>query len=266
MAALVLQPSHHLSRLTTAARLARMRPQEPVEVVTHGSWQLATARLVLRPLRPTDRDAYLEAVRSSRTDLDAFCPMHRAGESDAELFERQLQLSRAADATGRALRCIAIDRARAGRMLGAFNFNDITHGLEPRAEVNFWIRSDATGCGIAREALHALLAHAFAPRCPLQAAAMGVPPGLGLSRVEGLISPENAASLNLVRRLGFVPDSARLPRRLDVLGRHVEHLPFVRFAQVALHGVLHPRVPAGVSLGRSIDALLSIEHRAAEGL
>lgn len=265
MASLVLQPSHHLSRLTTAARLARMRPQEAVEVPSHGPWELITGRLLLRPLRVSDRGAYIEAVRASRAELDTYCPLHKPGETDEELFERQVQLSRAAEATGRALRCIGVDRAAGGRILAAFNLNDISHGLEPRAEANFWVRSDAAGRGLASEALQALLAHAFAPRCPRQAAAAGLLAGLGLMRIEGLIAPENSASIRLVRRLGFVPDPARLPERLDVLGRPVEHLPFVCFAPVTLRGELHPRVPAGVALARSIDALLSIEHRATAG-
>lgn len=261
MASLPVQGLQHLTRLTTAARLARMRPLTPVEVDPPGV--LRTERLVIRPLKWTDREEYIEAVRSSRAELDRFCTLHRDDELDDELFDRQLQLGRAADATGRAWRRVAEDRAKAGRIVGAFNLNDITHGLESHAEMSAWVRTDDAGRGFAAEAIRAVLAHAFGARWTQRIDGQTRLPGLGLSRVDGLISPSNTPCLALVEKLGFVRSPDRSPQQLVVRGRKVEHLPFVAFAPLA--GELGPEsaVPAGVSLAKSIAALLSIERRAA---
>ena len=72
-------------------RMARsVAPAEPVEVRANAG--LRTARMVLRPLRESDRAAYIAAVLESRAALEASMPMHRAGESDDQMFARQLAM------------------------------------------------------------------------------------------------------------------------------------------------------------------------------
>ncbi len=252
----------NLTRLTKAARLARMRPAVAVEVEPPGV--LRTGRLVIRPLRWDDREAFLEAVRVSRAELDRFCPLHKEGETDDVVFDRQLQLSRAADATGRAWRRIAVCPDRGGRIVGAFNLNDISHGLVPGAEASFWVRTDEAGKGFAREAIVAMLAHAFAPRWPRAVAPAGQASGLGLSRVDGLVAPGNTASLRLLERAGFHGDVDRPTQVLTVHGRAVEHLRFIAHAPLRSGVLCEPRIPKGVSLRQSIDWLMTIEGRAAE--
>ncbi len=261
MAALPIHGTQQLTRLTTAAKLARIRPSVAVEVDSPGV--IRTERLIIRPLVSSDREAYIDAVRASRKELDQFCPLHRDDELDDELFDRQLQLGRAATATGRAWRCIAELRAQRGRIVGAFNLNDISYGLDSRAEANVWVRTNDYGNAFAREAMSAVLAHAFGPRWAGRPGEGMRLAGLGLSRVDGLIAPENAASLRMTKRLGFIPDPHRGPERLVLRGREVEHLPYVLFAPVTGMVELKPRVPAGVSLSKSIQSLLSIEMRAA---
>ena len=58
-----------------------------------------------------------------------------------------------------------------------------------RAEIGYALRPDHWGAGLAREAVQAVLQHAF--------------DGLGLRRIEADIDPRNAASCRLVERLGF---------------------------------------------------------------
>ena len=261
MASLPVQGMQHLTRLTTAARLARIRPSVAVQVAAPGV--LRTARLLIRPLTWSDRESYIDAVRRTRPELDTFCALHKDTELDDELFDRQLQLGRAADATGRAWRRVAEDLSSPGRIVGAFNLNDIRHGLETRAELTTWVRTDEAGKGIAVEAIREVLSLAFAARWAQREDGQTRLPGLGLSRVDGLIAPDNIPCLRMAERLGFVLDTERGPQRLMVRGQEVEHLSYVAFAPSSGHAEHEPTVPAGVSLARSIDALLGIERRAA---
>lgn len=126
----------------------------------------------------------------SRSALDRWAPLHRPGENDDELFDRQVALARAGEAHASAMRRAAWYE---GRIAGGFNITAITRGLQFEADVNWWIRSDLTRMGLGREGLSALLAVAFAP----------LPQGLGLQRVLAAIRPDNLWSVRLAERAGF---------------------------------------------------------------
>lgn len=153
--------------------------------------ELRSDRLILRPLAATDRQAFIRVVRASRSHLDRFAPLHRPGESDRALFERQLQLTRDGDRTGKAFRRVAI--LPDGTLAGAFNLNAISRGLESRADVNFWVAANLAGQGIATEGLRALVDYATAD----------LPAGLGLHLIEAGIRRGNVASARVVEKAGF---------------------------------------------------------------
>jgi RimJ/RimL family protein N-acetyltransferase len=198
-----------LNRLTTAALLGRIRPLTPLEVLE--PYSLRTERLLLRTLRPTDRDEFIRAVRVSRARLDVHCPLHREGESDDGVFERHLELSDRAAGTGRAWRQVGVDHA--GQIVGAFNINDIRRGgLEACGELTFWVSSDAAGRGLCREGLRATIEHALAEHR-----------GLGLHALYALISPDNTASVRAVRSAGLRPEPARAGVELVLRGRQHLH-------------------------------------------
>ncbi|MBX3402482.1 MAG: GNAT family N-acetyltransferase [Phycisphaeraceae bacterium] len=257
MASIPMQRAHQLARLTTAAKLARALPDAPVRV--DPPEVLRTARLALRPLAWSDREEFIRALRETRDAATEYCPIARDGERDDETFDRLLDQCRAGDATDLAWRRIAEDRA--GRIVGAVNLNDITHGLSPRAELNFWIRTTDTGRGLATEIINAAIAHAFGPRCP-RLLREGTRPGLGLSRIDALVAPGNSPSLAIMRALKFAIDAEHPSCRLVVGGRLVEHVRFTRWcdAERAARGIdeLHPR------FARTLDAVTGIENRAAQ--
>lgn len=170
--------------------LAAIKPDRPVEVLGPDAL-LRTPRLLLRPLRPGDRDEFLRVVRASREHLAGFSALHLPGESDSELFERQLRLTIEGDNSLNACRRVAFDGA--GRLVCAVNLNAVRRGLTCEADANWWTAADALRRGYAAEALGALLTHAFAD----------LPAGLGLHRVLAGIQPHNAASRALAERLGF---------------------------------------------------------------
>ena len=151
--------------------------------------------------------------------------------------------------------------------MGAINLNDIVQGFEARAEVNFWVRTDAAGLGFGAEAIRAVIAHAFAPRWPQRGGGVMHRPGLGLSRIDALIAPENAGCRRVVERLGFVPDPDRPGRSLRIGGADVEHLAYTAFAPIGgaepPGGGGHPRLSQRM-IARSVELLLGIERCAAE--
>lgn len=177
------------STLTHRGRLGQLAPARPIEVLSPGL--VRTPRLVLRPWREGDRAAFIRAVSSCREYLDQFCPLHRPGESDMALFDRQLALCAEGDRRGLAWRRAAF--LDDGRLVGGFNLNNITRGLTFTADMSWWVTQSLSGRGLGTEGAGALVDTALAE----------APRGLGLLRVEALIAPENKASLAVARRVGL---------------------------------------------------------------
>jgi RimJ/RimL family protein N-acetyltransferase len=157
---------------------------------------LATPRLDLRPARPDDLDALhaLWAAPEVRRYLFDDAPVTR--ERAAEV------LAQAAALEGDGLGLWLASRRAAGRtgsgaMVGCAGLVRVTisaahdPGLAGAVEPIVALAPEAWGQGLAREALAALLEHAFA--------------GLGLARLAAVVDVPNERSDRLVRALGFAP-------------------------------------------------------------
>jgi RimJ/RimL family protein N-acetyltransferase len=147
--------------------------------------------MVLRPLREGDRPEFLRVIRASREHLKACSCLHREGESDGQVFARQLELCRDGDEHGTAWRRIGV--LEDGRIAGAFNLNAITRGLVFEADANWWVSADQARQGLGTEGVTAMLEYAL----------RDLPRGLGLQRVMAAIMPSNAAGISLARRVGL---------------------------------------------------------------
>lgn len=258
MASLPVHGAMHLSRLTTAARLARIAPAAPVRI--DPPHVITTERLTLRPLEWRDREELARAVSDTRDAAADFCPLHKPGESDDQLFDRLLELGRAAGETGRAWRRIAEDAA--GRIVGAINLNDVSFGIECRAELNLWVRTTTAARGLGTEMVQAAIRHAFRPQSGRQMReGEGLLPGLGLTRIDALVAPENFASLALVRRLGFVVDPDAPSAQLTLNEQLVEHTRYVLWCENASAARSIDDLPP--RFARSLDSVLRIEAAAA---
>lgn len=154
--------------------------------------RIETPRLVLRSLRESDRAAWLGVFERSRAHLERFMPLGAPDASPEAIFDRQLELTVEGDETGRAFRRAAFDRV-SGAFLGSFNLVTIRRGLELEADASVWLGEGATGRGLAREGLLALVSYSFAD----------LPEGLGLHRIDGWIIPENQRSQSLLSACGF---------------------------------------------------------------
>ena len=175
---------------TARERLAGLSPAVPIEVI--GTSGLRTPRFHLRALVETDREEFVRVIRLSRSHLERFSELHLPEESDEELVERQLGLTRRGESSGLSLRRVAVD-AR-GRIVGAFNLNGITRGLTWGGDLNWWVSAQSLRKGVATECVGGIVTHAL----------HDLPNGLGLHEVRAHIQQENEWSIRIAKKLGFI--------------------------------------------------------------
>ncbi|RQS37273.1 N-acetyltransferase [Burkholderia sp. Bp8992] len=169
---------------------------------------LHTSRLVLRPLRDADAQAFFEIWSDAEAmRYFSFSPMTQIEQAEARVA-RNLQTS----ATGQDLICV-LELRETGEALGEcvlFHANEQCR----RAEIGFSLRRTFWRGGYMREAASAVIDHAFGT--------------LRLNRIEADIDPRNVASAQLLERLGFVREG--LLRERWIVGDEV--------SDSALYGLL----------------------------
>jgi RimJ/RimL family protein N-acetyltransferase len=161
--------------------------------------RIETGRLVLRSYEPTDAQLLRDALDESIDHLREFMPW--AHEEPKPLEESVERLTRFRDEfeAGQNF-TYGIFARDESELLGSTGFHP---RVGPRAlEIGYWVRASRTRNGIATESTAALTRVAF-EHCDVD-------------RVELRIIPENAPSLGVPRKLGFV-EEATLRRRLPWL-------------------------------------------------
>ncbi|HWF65257.1 MAG TPA: GNAT family N-acetyltransferase [Rhizomicrobium sp.] len=145
---------------------------------------LQTERLRLAPLQLSDTPALLAILR----DQEAMEFWHRPAITRAATGSEIVAAQLAAMADGQFLYWTVW---REGDVIGSVDLSalDFRH---LRGEVGFLFRRDRWGFGFGREAVAALIAHAFGP--------------LGLERLEARIHAANRRAKKLVMALGFRPE------------------------------------------------------------
>ncbi len=162
-------------------------------------------RVYLRRLAEQDRHELCALRRDSWPFLAPWEPRPPRGETGhgAAWFERQRAAARRRNAD-KTLLCRRSDDA----LLGVLNLNQIVRGNLQSAFAGYWIGAPFARQGYMGEGLVLLLKHAFER--------------VQLHRVEANVRPENAASLALVRRVGFRPEGLA-ERYLRIDGRWCDH-------------------------------------------
>jgi len=165
-----------------------------------------TPRLVLRPFHRRDADALVQAVWASLPELSRWLPWPhpRYGRSDALRFIRD---SMGAWQDGRAHDLSIHTHTDATTHLGNISVWP-TSRREQTGEVGYWIRSDATGQGIATEAAARVLQVAFHE--------------MALHRVVLRVAVGNRASERVAEKLGFVHEGV-LRKEVLVAGTWLDH-------------------------------------------
>jgi ribosomal-protein-alanine N-acetyltransferase len=159
------------------------------------------ARVYLRPLARDDADAFVAAVRSSRS-------LHRpwvAPPSTRDTFLARLPVRSRHPPRRLALGAFRCDD---DALVGVLNLSEIIRGPLQQAFLGYYAFAAHAGNGYMREAMQPLLRHTFGP--------------LKLHRIEANIQPANAASLALVRGAGFTREGFS-PRYLKIGGRWCDH-------------------------------------------
>ncbi len=142
-------------------------------------------------LRPVVRDDAADILRAVRSSLDHLRPWMQwaIGDVDRDDVDHFIDQVEAGSEHS-----FAIRERDGGRFLGtcALNHVDPHHRT---ANLGFWLRSGATGTGVATRAARMVLVHGLTT--------------MGLERIEVIISVANGPSLRVARRLGLTAEGDR---------------------------------------------------------
>ena len=155
--------------------------------------------VVLDVPRSADRADFLALVRASR----AFHRGRAMPPSTPESFARYLARTRRTDHAA-----LVVRRQSDMVLIGALELSQIVRGRFHSAYLGYWVGAPYAGQGFMTEAVGLALAHAFG--------------SLRLHRIEANVQPDNAASLAIVRRLGFTREGYSR-RYLRLGGRWRDH-------------------------------------------
>ena len=150
---------------------------------------IETERLHVRPVAQSDLAA-LMAVNGD-PEVTRFLPYATWNSmDDAQAWFVRMD---AIVSDGTALQMVLADKAN-GLAIGTcllFRYD----AAQSNAELGFVLGRSSWGAGLMREALSALLERAFAT--------------MGVSRLDAVVDPRNQASVQLLKRLGFVRDGSK---------------------------------------------------------
>ena len=172
----------------------------------------------LRPYRRDDAAALHEAAIESMSEVRPFMPWcHPDLTVDAARGWIEVQVSAFAD--GKAFEFVIL--APDGRFLGSCGLNQIDE-VNHRANLGYWVRSSATGRGVATTAIRQLVRWAFSHTT--------------LVRLEVVVSTENAASLRVAEKSGARSEGV-LKKRLLLHGmwHDAVMLSFARNGKLSLN-------------------------------
>lgn len=184
------------------------RQRERAHKMPNTTLKLTDGRVTLQPLRLADAAALFEAVRESLAELSAWMPWCRADYSIEET-RAYLRLQPARWRKGEEY-SFAVREASSGRLLGGCGVNQVDRAAL-RANLGYWVRSDACGRGVASAAARLLAQYALAT--------------LDLERLEIIAAVDNRASQRVAEKIGAVREGIAR-RRVRVHGRQSDAVVF----------------------------------------
>jgi len=150
--------------------------------------KVETERLTLRlPVHSDFRDWAL-LREESREFLVPWEPIWSADHLSRKAFTNRVYWAARAESSGTALPFFLV-RREDGRVLGAITLDNIRRGPAQAGTLGYWIGARYARQGYMREAIAAVVHHAFH--------------GLDLSRIEAACLPENIASRGVLEKAGF---------------------------------------------------------------
>jgi ribosomal-protein-alanine N-acetyltransferase len=175
--------------------------------------ELVGARVLLRPLRVDDWEAWRDVRRRCRTWLERWEPRPEPGTADP-----------VADREAFRARCGAWERQRHfdsaygfglflddGRFAGEVSLGSVQRGPFQMGYLGYWIDEALAGCGYVPEGVVLLMRYAFET--------------LQLHRLEAAIVPRNTASRRVAEKLGMRDEGTAL-RFLQIQGVYEDHVRY----------------------------------------
>lgn len=150
--------------------------------------RIDTERMVLRPPVHADFRPWAALRRQSETFLKPWEPSWAHDHLTRKGFVNRVYWANRAIAQGTALP-LFLERRADGHLLGAITLDNIRRGPAQAGTVGYWIGEPHAREGFMREALTALVFHAFEM--------------MDLSRIESACLPENRASIGLLESCGY---------------------------------------------------------------
>ena len=150
--------------------------------------QVETERMTLRLPAHSDFRDWASLRAESRDFLTPWEPAWSAEHLGRKAFANRVYWAARAEAAGTALPFFLIERAT-GRVLGAITLDNIRRGPAQAGTLGYWVGARHARQGFMREAIAAVVDHAFGP--------------MDLSRIEAACLPENAASRGVLEKSGF---------------------------------------------------------------
>lgn len=150
--------------------------------------RLETERMTLRPPDHADFRAWAQLRRESAAFLTPWEPVWSEDHLSRRAFQNRVAWARRSVAGGTAVPLFLVRRGD-GALLGAITLDNIRRGPAQSATTGYWIGEAHARQGYMREALLAVVHHAFAQ--------------MDLSRIEAGCLPENAPSRRLLEASGF---------------------------------------------------------------
>lgn len=173
---------------------------------------LETDRLSLRLPEMGDHADWALLRRNGEAFLRPWEPTWSTDHFTRRSFRNRVYWAWRAREEGKALALFLIRRADR-RLIGAITLDNIRRGPSQSAQVGYWIGPYHARQGYMREALSALVDHAFGE--------------MDLSRVEAACLPGNVPSRGLLEASGFAYEG-RAIAYLQINGRWLDHVLYAR--------------------------------------
>jgi ribosomal-protein-alanine N-acetyltransferase len=150
--------------------------------------KVETERMTLRLPQHPDWRAWSSLREASAAHLTPWEPVWAHDHLSRRAFTNRVYWAQRAETQGTALPFLLIRRADQ-QLLGAITLDNIRRGPVQAGTLGYWIGAPFARQGYMREAIQAVVHHAFAQ--------------LDLSRIEAACLPENAASRGVLEKSGF---------------------------------------------------------------
>ncbi|WP_149142731.1 GNAT family N-acetyltransferase [Gemmobacter caeruleus] len=170
--------------------------------------RIETERMTLRLPAHSDYRAWAELRAESAGFLAPWEPVWSYDHLSRKAFTNRVYWASRAEAQGTALPVLMF-RREDQQLLGAITLDNIRRGPVQAGTLGYWVGERFTRRGYMREAILAMVHHAFTR--------------LDLSRIEAACLPENAASRGVLEKTGFKYEGVA-QSYLQIAGRWRNHV------------------------------------------